>query len=109
MFLAIILPTYSVFNTTNMPTYSISNAINMPTYSVQRFISWRNLDLFTRLCHIINYFEASSMSAARSSSLILFNNSRSSPFLSAAFTSLLSSSSITLSKYALYSSIFFNG
>ena len=46
MILAIFLPTYSVFD-----------AINMPTYSVLRFISWRNLDFFTRLRRIINYFD----------------------------------------------------
>ncbi len=34
MFLAIILPTYSISNTTNMPTYSIFNTINMPTYNL---------------------------------------------------------------------------
>ena len=109
IFLAIILPTYSVSNTINMPTYSIFNTINESTYSVLSFISWRNLNIFARLRQVTNYFEASAMSAARSSSLMLFSNSRSSPFLSTAFTSLLSSSSTTLSKYALYSSIFFNG
>ena len=105
MFLAIILPTYSVSNTINMPTYSIFNAINESTYSVLSFISWRNLNIFARLRQVTNYFEASAMSAARSSSLMFFNNSRSSPFL----ISLLSPSSISLSKYALYSSIFLNG
>ena len=98
MFLAIILPTYSVSNTINMPTYSIFNAINESTYSVLSFISWRNLNIFARLRQVTNYFEASAMSAARSSSLMFFNNSRSSPFLSVAFISLLSPSSISLSK-----------
>lgn len=57
MFLAIILPTYSVSDTINMPTYSILNTINESTYSVLSFISWRNLNIFARLRHIINYFE----------------------------------------------------
>ena len=70
IFLAIILPTYSVSNTTNMPTYSIFNAINESTYSVLSFISWRNLNIFARLRQVTNYFEASAMSAARSSSLM---------------------------------------
>ena len=98
IFLAIILPTYSVFNTINIPTYSIFNTINESTYSVLSFISWRNLNIFARLRQLTNYFEASAMSAARSSSLIFFNNSRSSPFLSVAFISLLSPSLISLSK-----------
>ena len=51
MFLAIILPTYSVSNTINMPTYSIFNAINESTYSVLSFISWRNLTLTEKGCH----------------------------------------------------------
>ena len=70
IFLAIILPTYSVSNTINMPTYSIFNAINESTYSVLSFISWRNLNIFARLRQVTNYFEASAMSAARSSSLM---------------------------------------
>ena len=36
MFLAIILPTYSIFNIINMPTYSIFNAIVFKHYCSYR-------------------------------------------------------------------------
>ncbi len=72
--------------------------------------NWRNLYFFARLRQDINYFEASAMSAARSSSLMFFSISSSFSFCSAAFSSLFSSSSsITLSKYELYSNFFFKG
>ena len=99
--LAIILPTYSDFATANIPTYSIFNITNMSTCSVPRFISWRNLDFFARLRRVITYLEASSISAARSSSLIAL--------------SILSKSSVLLtvcgilSKYELYSCILGSG
>ena len=99
--LSIILPTYSDFTTANIPTYSIFKTINMLTCSVPCFISWRNLDFFARLRRVITYLEASSISAARSSSLITL--------------SILSKSSVLLtvcgifSKYELYSCILGSG
>ena len=84
-----------------MPTYSIFNAINMSTYSVFRFINWRNLDFFTRLRQLITYFEASAISAARSSSLI--------PLRILSKSSVLLTVCGILSKYELYSCILGSG
>ena len=93
--------TYSIFLAAILPTYSIFNAINMSTYSVFRFINWRNLDFFTRLRQLITYFEASAISAARSSSLI--------PLRILSKSSVLLTVCGTLSKYELYSCILGRG
>ena len=42
MFLAIILPTYSIFNAINESTYSVFNIINMPTYSIFNAIVFKH-------------------------------------------------------------------